>query len=107
MPVSCAIVGRQSEDPAGGFPFGSPDLERYRIRRNLHPIRQQLGGKEFSLSWNTEPSGTGTMGSESNTAYDPGRAASPFPKFPHRIYPLCVPCVLSRRLMRHFLAALI
>src|SRR5882724_7083765 len=28
-------------------------------------------------------------------------------KIPHRIYPLCVPCVLSRRLMRHFLAALI
>src|SRR6267378_6161397 len=73
MRVNCAIVGTRSEHPAGGFPFGSPDLERYRIRRNLHPIGQQLGEKEFSLPWNTEPSGTGTIGSESNTARDPHR----------------------------------
>src|SRR6266852_3567810 len=49
----------------------------------------------------------GQLAQESRIAKDPRRgAASPFPKIPRRIYPHCVPRVISRRLMRHFLAAL-
>src|SRR3984893_14747164 len=72
MPVNCATVGKQTEDPSGGCPFGSPDSERYRIRRKLHPIRQQLGGKEFSLN-GTPNRPELEQGSESDTVPDPHR----------------------------------
>jgi hypothetical protein len=93
MPVNCAIVGKQSEDLAGGFPFGSPDPERYRIRRKLHPIRQQLGGKEFSLN-GTPNRPELEQGSESNTAPDPHRC-------PHRHFQNSSPDISSLRSMPH------
>src|SRR6266850_4267733 len=95
MRVNCAIAGKQSEDPAGGFPFGSSDLERYRIRRNLHPIGQLIVGKEFSFNGTPNRPELG-QGSESDIAPDPRRPASPFPKIPRRLYPLCVPCVIIK-----------
>src|SRR5216684_1118836 len=108
MQVNYAIDGKRSEHPAAGFPFDSPTLSAIALDAISALSVSKSAEKESSLPWNSEPSGTGTIGSESNTSCDSDRGtASPFPKIPRRIYPLSVPCVISRRLMRHFLAALI
>src|SRR6267378_6292432 len=107
MRVNCAIAAKQSEDPAGGFPFGSPDLERYRIRRNLHPIGQLIVAKEFSSNGTPNRPELG-QGSESDIAPDPRRGPHRhFQKFLAGYILFAFPASSLRRLMRHFLAALI